>query len=92
MKLYDMLDRTKYDGKVYIVAIDKNEDEHFIFKGRVDEARTDSNVWDFLLCKVDQYYVYRGVIVIKFISKDIRRNLQGLHNVEKSIIDWIGDK
>lgn len=92
MKLYDMLDRTKYDGKVYIVAVDKYEDEHFIFKGQVGEARADENVWDYLMCKIEGYYIYKNIVVIKFISKDSWRNFQGLHNIEKSIDKWIGDE
>ena len=89
MKLYDMLDHTKYDGKVYIVAVDKNEDEHFIFKGRVDEAREDESVWGYLMHKIEQYYVYKNVIVIKFISKDTWRSLQGYNHIEKTIDKWL---
>lgn len=70
MKLYDMLDATQYDKKVIIMANDKHYSKHFIFKGKVHEARRDEDVWNYLQDKVDGYDVYKNVIVINVKTKD----------------------
>lgn len=70
MNLYEMLDRTRYNGRVYVVALSKQEDEHFLFSGLVQDAREDNGIWNYLMHKIDSYYTYRDVIVIKIQTKD----------------------
>lgn len=91
MKLYDMLDATRYDNKVLIMANDKHDNKHFIFKGVVGEARHDEDVWDYLQDKVDGYDVYKNVIVITVKTKD--RWFSGeRYDYEKRTIDkWLGE-
>ena len=89
MKLYDMLDVTKYDNKVLIMASDKHDEKHFIFKGKMEEARRSQDAWNYLQCKVDGYDVYRDVIIITVKTKDRWCNGER-YDYEKTTIDkWL---
>lgn len=91
MKLYDMLDVTRYDNKVLIMANDKYDNKHFIFKGIVNEARHDEDVWNCLQDKVEGYDVYKDVIVITVKTND-RWSSGERYDYEKRTIDkWLGE-
>jgi hypothetical protein len=91
MKLYDMLDVTRYDNKVLIMAEDKYDNKHFIFKGEVNEARRDEDVWDYLQDKVDGYDVYKNVIVITVKTKDRWSNGERYDYEKRTIDKWLGE-
>lgn len=53
--LYDMLDKTLYYGNVLIYTRNVYDQCMFVFKGKVDDARSDEDVWDYLTSEVDQW-------------------------------------
>lgn len=68
--LYEMLDVTLYYQTVCVYEINAYDQNMPLFKGTIDEARTDDNVWIFLMNEIDQYYICDPkALVIKVKSK-----------------------
>ena len=55
MTLWEMLDKTLYYGNILIYSRNACDQCMPIFKGRVYEARSDENVWDYLPNEIDQW-------------------------------------
>ena len=55
MTLWDMLDKTLYYGNVIIYSRNVYDQCMPIFKGIVEDARCDENVWNYLTKEVEQW-------------------------------------
>ncbi len=73
MKLYEMLSDTLYYQKICIFEINDYSQNMPLFKGIVDDARKDDDVWYYLMNKVEQYFCEGGVLVIKVKSKHYKK-------------------
>ena len=64
MTLYDMLDCTMFYQTTWIFEHNAYDQNMPLFKGLVNDARTNERVWDYLTCKVDHYDCTMGILVI----------------------------
>lgn len=55
MTLWDMLDKTLHYGNVLIYSRNTYDQCMPIFKGKVNDARCDENIWDYLPNEIDQW-------------------------------------
>ena len=56
MTLYEMLDKTLYYQTVWIFEHNAYDQNMPLFRGRVQDARMDTEqVWSYLMCEVDHY-------------------------------------
>lgn len=70
MTLYEMLDATHCCQPVCIYETNAYEQNMPLFKGTIDEARTDDTVWNALINEVEQYHIcVPNILVIKVKSK-----------------------
>lgn len=86
MKLYDMLDKTLYYQKVWIFETDAYDKNMPIFKGTIDEARKDDNVWCYLHNEIIRYECNTGVLVIFVKSECFKEGLE--NNYTDLTNDW----
>ena len=65
MTLYEMLDNTIYYGEVMICARNAFDQCIYLFNGKVEDARKDTeDVWDYLMNEVDQWICGNEVMLI----------------------------
>lgn len=77
MTLYDMLDKTWCNQKVWIFETNVYDQNTPLFKGTVHEARKNADkVWDYLIREVDHYECTNGILDIRVRSKHYNENLE----------------
>lgn len=77
MTLYDMLDRTMYHQPVWIFESNAYDQNMPKFKGTVDEARSDEEIWDYLMCEVEMYSCEHGILDIRVRDEHYNERLEG---------------
>ena len=65
MTLYEMLAKTIYNQIVWIYETNDYDQNWKIFKGDIEDARADEEVWMYLMCEVEQYECTTGILLIK---------------------------
>lgn len=76
MTLYDMLDNTIYDQKVWVYANNAYDQNMLLFKGTVNDARRDEDVWVYLMHDVEVYYYVAGKLIILVRNQDYEERLE----------------
>ena len=69
MVLWDMLDKTLYYQHVFIYTHNTYNQHMLLFKGIVDDARKDAGIWDYLMCNVDLYEYYNGILILYVVDE-----------------------
>lgn len=70
MTLWDMLDKALYYQKVQIYETNAYDQNMLIFKGKIQEARQDTDkVWDYLMCNV-KLYEYHGDVLVIYVADE----------------------
>lgn len=78
MTLYEMLDKTKYYQEVWIFENNIFDQNMPIFKGTVQEARSDADMtWDYLMCEVEMYDCTTGILDIRVRNEYYNERLEG---------------
>lgn len=77
MTLYEMLDRTTYYQTVWIFESNTYDQNMPKFKGTVNDARADEEVWDYLMCEVEVYYCENGILDIRVRDEYYNERLEG---------------
>lgn len=78
MTLWDMLDKTLYEQKVWIFETNTYDQNMPLFKGTVQAARQDTDqVLDYLMCDVDHYECTGGVLDIRVRDEHYKERLEG---------------
>ena len=66
MTLYEMLDKTLYYQTVWIFEHNAYDQNMPLFRGRVEDARKDTErVWNYLMCEVEHYEYVNGILDIR---------------------------
>lgn len=65
MMLYEMLDKTLADQQVWIFENNAYDQNMPLFKGTVEDARSDENVWWYLMCNVESFVCSNGILDIR---------------------------
>lgn len=78
MTLYEMLDRAMAIQEVWIFETNVYDQNMPLFKGEVDDARTDPElkVWDFLMCEVSHYDCSHGILDIRVRDENYNKRLE----------------
>lgn len=78
MTLYEMLDKTHYDQRVWIFEVNAYDQHVTIYKGEIEGARTDTDsAWLYLLSEVESYYYASGILVIDIKKEEYNKKLDG---------------
>ena len=78
MTLWEMLDKTLYNQKVWIFESNAYDQNMPIFKGTVQEARSDTErVWNFLMCDVDHHECADSILDIRVRNEHYEERLEG---------------
>lgn len=82
MKLWDMLDKTKYYQTVWIYETNAHDQNMPLFKGTANDARGDTDiVWDYLMCEVEIYSCENGVLDIRVRNENYNKRLESHYTV-----------
>ena len=65
MTLYEILDKTLANQQVWIFENNAYGQNTPLFKGNVEDARSDENVWEYLMCNVEFFVCSHGILDIR---------------------------
>ena len=94
MTLYEMLDKTIVDQQVWIFENNAYDQNMPLFKGSLEDARCDENVWEYLMCNVEFFVCSHGILDIRVRDIYYNEKLEGHYingknwGVDKSKRPW----
>lgn len=77
MTLFELLDNARYDQKIWIYVNNDYDQNMPIFKGIVQDARTDvEQTWDYLMEKVDLLDWKTGILLVYVVDEHYKERLE----------------